>query len=150
MYDFSHKKRSHRAFFDIIMQVSFENRYRVLEELLGYEISEFIHPKLLRKEIIMNITIQDINFSIKEELVAYVERKIGKLARFHSDISNVAVTLTLIKPETKENKKVRVAVSAPGKSFFSEKCSDTFEEAVSEVCDAIISQIERQKEQHNH
>lgn len=94
----------------------------------------------------MNIKIQDINFSIKDDLKAFVEKKVGKLSRFYSDIIDASVVLTLTKPETNDNKKVRITLAVPGPDLFSEKTANTFEEAVDEACEALESQLERLKQ----
>ncbi len=96
----------------------------------------------------MNIKIQDINFSIKDDLKAFVEKKVGKLSRFYSEIIDATVVLTLTKPETNDNKKVRVTLSVPGPDLFSEKTAGSFEEALDEVCAALESQLERLKGKH--
>ena len=95
----------------------------------------------------MNIKIQDINFSIKEELTAYVEKKVNKLNHFAPDLNDASVVLTVTKPESKENKKARITLSVPGPDLFSEKTADTFEEAVTLACEALERQLEKLKDQ---
>lgn len=93
----------------------------------------------------MNIKIQDINFSIKEDLRALVEKKVNKLGHFMPDLNDASVVLTLIKPESKENKKARITLEVPGPDLFSEKTADTFEGAVTKACEALETQLERLK-----
>ena len=96
----------------------------------------------------MNIKIQDINFSIKAELEAFVDKKVNKLTRLAPDLNDVSVVLTVTKPERRENKKARITLEVPGPDLFSEKTADTFEEAVTQACEALEKQLEKLKDRH--
>ena len=97
----------------------------------------------------MNIKIQDINFSTKEELKAFVEKKVNKLGHFMPDLNDATVVLTVTKPESKENKKARITLEVPGPDLFSEKTADSFEEAVTKACEALEPQLARLKDQRS-
>ena len=97
----------------------------------------------------MNIKIQDINFSIKEDLQAFVEKKVNKLAHFMPDLNDASVVLTVTKPESKNNKTARITLEVPGPDLFSEKTADSFEEAVTLACEALEPQLERLKDKRN-
>ena len=97
----------------------------------------------------MNIKIQDINFTIKEELKAYVEKKVNKLSHYAPDLNDASVVLTVVKPESKENKTARITLEVPGPDLFSEKTADSFEEAVTLACEALEHQLERLKDRRS-
>lgn len=93
----------------------------------------------------MKIKLQCINFDATEQLKEFVEKRVGKLSRFYSDIIDASVVLTVEKPEQSENERARITLSIKGPDLFSEKKADTFEEAVVEACDALEVQLEKHK-----
>ena len=54
--------------------------------------------------------------------------------------------MTLIKPDTKRNKKVRITLSVKGPDLFSEKTADSFEQATDEACEALEIQLKKLKD----
>jgi len=96
----------------------------------------------------MEIRIQAIHFDIAERLTAFINKKAEKLARHNTAISDVDVTLKVVKPETAMNKEATVKVSSPKhEDIVASKTADTFEEAVDLCLDAINKQIEKKKDQ---
>lgn len=93
----------------------------------------------------MKINVQGVNFEAKQELIAYVEKRVGKLERFYGDILEADVVLTVEKPEQVHNKRARITLSIKGPDLFSEKVGDSFEEAVTQVCEALEVQLEKHK-----
>ena len=57
----------------------------------------------------MDIKIQAIHFEATEKLQDFIQKKIGKLARFDSEIGKVEVSLKVVKPETAMNKQAPTA-----------------------------------------
>lgn len=94
----------------------------------------------------MNVTIQAVNFDATETLQAYVNKKVGKLEKFHDNILNAEVYLKVVKPETATNKEAEIKISIPNVEFFASKTCDSFEEAVDLSADAIEKQIKKHKE----
>lgn len=88
----------------------------------------------------MKITIQSIKFDATEQLVAYTEKKVGKLERF-IEAEAAEVIFKVTKPQSANNKEVALNIG----SMHAEKVADTFEEAIDGVVDAIKTQIEKKK-----
>lgn len=103
------------------------------------------HPRA-QKQKRMNIKIQANHFEPTSTLEAFVQKKVGKLERFLGEIRNVDVILSLVKPETKNNKEAKVIAYVKNDELFAEKKADTFEEAVVLATEAIEKQISKYKE----
>lgn len=93
----------------------------------------------------MKINVQGVNFEVKQELITFVEKRVGKLERFYGDIIDADVVLTVDKPEQANNKRARITLSIKGPDLFSEKVADSFEQAVTEACEALEVQLEKHK-----
>lgn len=93
----------------------------------------------------MDIRIKAIHFDVNEKLQDFIEKKVGKLGRFESEIGKVEVSLKVVKPETAMNKQVDLRAEVPGKSLFASETCDTFEEAVDKTCEILARQIEKHK-----
>ena len=79
----------------------------------------------------MDVRIQAIHFDVAEKLVDFINKKAERLARHHSSISTVDVTLKVVKPETAMNKQAIVKISVPQhEDLVADKTADTFEEAI--------------------
>ncbi|GHT75869.1 RNA polymerase subunit sigma-54 [Bacteroidia bacterium] len=88
----------------------------------------------------MEITIQAIHFEASQQLEAFIQKKVGRLAKFNDNISLAEVSLKVVKPESNENKDALIKVFAPGHEFFAQEVSNTFEEAI----DKCVAKLERQ------
>lgn len=94
----------------------------------------------------MEATIKAIHFDIKDELIAFVNKKIEKLCNRYEAITDAEVNLRLIKPETALNKEAGIKLSVPpAADLFASKTADTFEEAVDLCIDALKPQLEKVK-----
>ena len=69
----------------------------------------------------------------------------GKLANFSDEIRKVEVSMKVVKPETAMNKEVALRVNA-GAELYAEKVCDTFEEAIDNCVDALLRQLQKNKE----
>ena len=99
----------------------------------------------------MDIKIQAIHFEATEKLQDFIQKKIGKLARFDSEIGKVEVSLKVVKPETALNKEVAIKAAMPGKELFAQETCNTFEEAIDKNMDSLTRQLSKYKEkQKNH
>ncbi|MDR3194308.1 MAG: ribosome-associated translation inhibitor RaiA [Tannerella sp.] len=93
----------------------------------------------------MEIKIQAIHFDVSERLEAFVQKKILKLEQFHDGILTAEVNLRVVKPETAQNKQASVRLKIKNNECFAEKISDTFEEAIDHVSDALEKQLVKLK-----
>lgn len=94
----------------------------------------------------MEAQIKAIHFDISEKLVAFVNKKIEKLARRFDAIAGVDVNLTLVKPETAKNKEAGIKIKVNGSSdLFASKTADSFEEAIDLALEALEPQLEKVK-----
>ena len=94
----------------------------------------------------MDINIKAIKFDATEKLQEFIQKKVGKLDKYCSDIRKVEVSLKVVKPETAMNKQASLTVSLPGTELFADKTCDTFEEAIMESLAAIEKQLGKYKE----
>ena len=85
----------------------------------------------------MEIKIQSIHFDATEQLKAFIEKKVEKLAKTCEDIQNTEVQLKVVKPATALNKEASLSVTVPGTKLFVEKTCDTFEEAIDLCVDSM-------------
>ena len=94
----------------------------------------------------MNVVIHPVHFDASENLVEFINRKLGKLETFFDKITEAEVFL---KMETKQNIKdkiVEIKLSVPGKTLFVTKTSKTFEESTDLALHTIAGQLKKQKE----
>ena len=95
----------------------------------------------------MDVRIQAIHFDVAEKLVDFINKKAERLARHHSSISTVDVTLKVVKPETAMNKQAIVKISVPQhEDLVADKTADTFEEAIDLTLYTLDRQLTRFKE----
>jgi len=94
----------------------------------------------------MEIKIQPIHFDVSQQLEAFIQKKVSKLDKYHDGILFAEVVLKVIKPESAMNKDVSIKLGVPGQDFFASKISDTFEEAIDEIADALEKQLLKFKE----
>lgn len=94
----------------------------------------------------MDVRIQGIHFDISEKLQAFINKKIDKLAHRYADLTEIDVTLKVVKPETAMNKEAIIQVSAPAhESLVASKTADSFEEAIDVALEAVERQLEKKK-----
>jgi len=88
----------------------------------------------------MEIRIQSLHFDATDKLIAYAEKKVGKLDRF-IDSEAAQVIFKIIKPQSAMNKEVSITVGG----LHAQKLCNTFEEAIDQCVDALKGQIEKKK-----
>jgi putative sigma-54 modulation protein len=93
----------------------------------------------------MDINIQAIHFEASEKLQDFIVKKTTKLGKFSDEIRKVEVSMKVVKPETAMNKEVALRVNA-GAELYAEKVCDTFEEAIDNCVDALLRQLQKNKE----
>lgn len=94
----------------------------------------------------MEIRVQSIHFDATEKLQAFIEKKVGKIAKSCDQAATAEVVLKLVKPETALNKEVQVRINVPGGQLHAEKVTDTFEEGIDLCVEALQRQAEKYKE----
>ena len=94
----------------------------------------------------MKLRIQSVNFDASEQLNAFAEKKVNKLARFSDNILDAEVILKVVRPETAKNKEASIKLKLKTGEAFANKTADTFEEAIDLCIEAIEKQIMKMKE----
>lgn len=89
----------------------------------------------------MKKNIQAVNFEMTKKLEEYIDKKLSRFSRHLAENDELTIRLSVVKPQTKENKQVKVQVA----SLFAEKTCDTFEEAFSTCLEALESGLEKRK-----
>ena len=98
----------------------------------------------------MNIIIQTLDFNARKTLTDFVEENVGKLESYSERIISCRVILRLRKSDQKENKICEIFLTVPGYEFFASKESQSFEGAVLKAVDAMVHQMNHNKEAHVH
>lgn len=94
----------------------------------------------------METKIKAIHFDITEKLEGFINKKIDKIARRFEAITEVEVTLKVVKPETANNKEAAIKMALrQSAELFASKTADTFEEAIDLCLDALEGQLEKKK-----
>lgn len=95
----------------------------------------------------MEVKVKAIHFDITEKLVAFINKKMDKIARRYETINEAEVTLKVVKPETAMNKEAGIKLVLPSVGdLFASKTADSFEEAVDLCLDALEKQLEKTKD----
>lgn len=94
----------------------------------------------------METRIKAIHFDIAEKLTAFINKKTERLGRHNENITDIDVTLKVVKPETAMNKEALIKVQVPQHDdIVATKVADTFEEAIDLCLEAIERQLEKIK-----
>ncbi|MBR5898290.1 MAG: ribosome-associated translation inhibitor RaiA [Muribaculaceae bacterium] len=94
----------------------------------------------------METRIKAIHFDIAEKLTAFINKKTERLGRHNENITDIDVTLKVVKPETAMNKEALIKVQVPQHDdIVATKVADTFEEAIDLCIEAIERQLEKIK-----
>ncbi len=96
------------------------------------------------KEVIMEIRVQSIRFDADQKLLDFVDRKLGKLSKFHDSVIGAEVRLSLLQEHN--NKNVWVRIQIPGNDIVVERNAATFEDAVVDCADILKEKLTRVKE----
>lgn len=94
----------------------------------------------------MKVNVQAPNFTAKDELIEFVQKRISKLEQFYDKIVFADVFLKVQKTSEKENKIVEILLSIPGDDIMVKKEAKTFEEATDEVAKALERQLKKRKQ----
>ena len=92
----------------------------------------------------MEVKIQAIHFDIADRLVEFINKKAQRLTRRYDAITDIDVTLKVVKPETAMNKEAIVKIVAPQlEDIVATKTANSFEEAVDLALEAVERQLEK-------
>lgn len=92
----------------------------------------------------MKVNLNAVNFTINQNLVDFVQKKLDKLETFYDRVIDADVFLKLNNTASKENKIAEIKINVPSNHFVVIKEAESFEEAV----DMCINPIERFLEKH--
>lgn len=92
----------------------------------------------------MEIRIQTLKFDADVKLVEFIEKKLGKLPKFHDEIQSIEVVLSLL-PDF-ENKNVLMKIIIPGNDLVIERQAKKFEDAVIECVGVLKESLVKVKE----
>lgn len=91
--------------------------------------------------------INAVHFDITERLKDFIQKKVDKLLRRYDFITDVEVSLRVVKPETSNNKEAQIQLTVPSCSdMFAAKTCDTFEEAIDKCIEALERQLDKFKD----
>lgn len=96
----------------------------------------------------MNVNVQTLNFSAKENLLAFVEKKLSKLDQFYDKILTADVKLKQL-PAGDKNKSVEIILAIPGNGIVVKKVANSFEEALDENVKVLERQLKKRKQKQN-
>ncbi len=94
----------------------------------------------------MNIQLQAVNFSPKENLNTFLKNKLDKLDQLSDQIISADVYLKLDNESDKRNKHSEIILSVPGENMVVKKNCETFEECIDSSIDALRKMIIKRKE----
>tara|TARA_R100001480_G_scaffold46510_1_gene59696 strand:- start:36 stop:338 length:303 start_codon:yes stop_codon:yes gene_type:complete len=94
----------------------------------------------------MKVNVQAPNFTAKDELIEFVERRLTKLEQFYDRIIFADVFLKVQKTSEKQNKCVEVLLSVPGGDLIVKKEAKSFEEGTDECVQSLERQLKKRKQ----
>jgi len=94
----------------------------------------------------MKVNVQAPNFTAKNELIEFVEKRLAKLEQFYDRIIFADVFLKVQKTSEKQNKCVEVLLSVPGGDMIVKKEAKTFEEGTDECVQSLERQLKKRKQ----
>jgi len=98
----------------------------------------------------MKVYTQSVNFNADSDLIKFVDKKLGSLAKFHDKIIDAEVFLKVQKTSEKENKITEIKMNIPGNELIIKKITRTFEEGISTAVDSLKRQLKKSKEKHRN
>ena len=96
----------------------------------------------------MNINIESVHFDADKKLIAFIERKVGKLTKKEPTVIKTDVILRLDNSATRENKIAEIKLKVPSDEFFAKKQTRSFEESIDSTIQAIEKQLDKYKDKH--
>lgn len=94
----------------------------------------------------MKVNAQSVNFNADEELIQFVQSRLGKLETFYDKVISSDVYLKVQKTSSKENKIVEIKLRVPRNNYVVKKQCKSFEEAVDSACSSLERKLIKRKE----
>ena len=94
----------------------------------------------------MKVNVQAPNFTVKESLIQFLEKRLQKLEQFYDKIVCADVFLKVQKTSEKQNKITEIILSVPGSDLICKKESKTFEAAIDECIQSLERQLKKRKQ----
>ncbi len=92
----------------------------------------------------MEVTIQSIRFDADQRLTELVHKQLEKVLRFDNGILDAQVFLKLDADRGGFHEKVvEIKLNRPGKTFIAKAERSTFEEALDEAMDGLLTQVKK-------
>lgn len=91
----------------------------------------------------MDIIIQTLDFTAKEELKQFVTSKVQGLTIKSYDPIRANVRLKLDRDDSRENKVCEIRIEIPGNDLYASRKAESFEAATMEVLSALRNQAEK-------
>lgn len=98
----------------------------------------------------MEIRTTSIHFDADQKLLAFIDKKVGKLSQFFDRIIHANVYLKLENTGQVKEKIVELKINVPGDTLIASESSNTFETATDRVVDNMRRQLMRYKERFKH
>ena len=93
----------------------------------------------------MKFNIYSYHIRPHHHLIILIKRKINKIIKMDPTLVNLDLSLKIDKPESLNNKIVEMYVQSSNGGYFAKKKSNTFEESVNRVIQAIRKQLLKRK-----
>ena len=94
----------------------------------------------------MKIQVQSVHFSADAKLIAFIEKKLGKLDQFFDRIISANVTLKLENSGQVKDKVAEVRMNIPGSVLYVKETSKTFEASIDSAISSLKRQVVKYKE----
>lgn len=95
--------------------------------------------------MLMKVNVQTLNFNAKEDLLAFVEKRLSKLEQFYDKIISAEVKMKQL-PAGEKNKNVEMLLAVPGNEIIVKKVAASYEEAMDETIKAAERQLIKHKQ----
>lgn len=93
----------------------------------------------------MKLNIYSEQINLHQHLIVLIKRKINKIIRIDPKLVNLDLSLKIEKPESLNNKIVEMYIQSSNGGCFAKKKSNTFEESINRVIQAIRKQLLKRK-----
>ena len=94
----------------------------------------------------MKVNAQFVNFNADQELIQFVQNRLGKLETYYNKVIDSDVYLKVQKTSSKENKIVEIKLRVPRDNYVVKKQCKSFEEAVDSACNSLERKLIKLKE----
>ena len=93
----------------------------------------------------MKLNIYSEQIKLHQHLIVLIKRKINKIISIEPNLVNLDLSLKIESPESLNNKIVEMYIQSSNGGYFAKKKSNTFEESINRVIQAIRKQLLKRK-----